>query len=46
MAICRKPEFSRRRNAAATSSSLPSVPDMCGSSDADTDMPKRLTGSK
>ena len=44
-AIRLNPEFRRARSAAAISSSLPIALDMAGSSEAATDIPKRLTGS-
>ena len=42
----RKPRSRRVRIDVAISSVVPRIPDICGNSDAATDMPKRLIGRK
>jgi hypothetical protein len=44
-AICRRPPFRRARSASNAAGSTPIVPDIAGSSAAETDMPNRLIGS-
>jgi len=44
-AIRRRPSFSRAWSVEATSSPTPTIPDIAGSSAAETAMPKRLTGN-